>query len=56
MWETREGEKQKGEILHIVPMNTPLAQADASNEFFSQRDVNYFDTEILTYRQPHRNF
>ncbi len=56
MWETREGEKQKGKILLIVPMDTPLANADTSKEFFSQQDVNYFDTEILTYRQPHRNF
>jgi predicted double-glycine peptidase len=56
MWETREGEKQKGKILLIVPMDTPLAQADISKEFFSQQNINYFDTEILTYRQPHRNF
>lgn len=56
MWETRSDEAQKGKILLIVPSSTSLAQAETSKEFFSLQNVNYFDTEILTYRQPHRNF
>lgn len=55
MWETREDEAQKGKILLIVPLNSANAAAP-SDEFFSKENVNYFDTEILTYRQPHRNF
>jgi hypothetical protein len=56
MWETRGEEKEKGKILLIVPNGTSLASAQTSKEFFSLQNVNYFDTEILTYRQPHRNF
>lgn len=55
MWETREDEAQKGKILLIVPLNQAQATAPLDG-FFSKENVNYFDTEILTYRQPHRNF
>lgn len=56
MWETRSDDAQKGKILLIVPNTTSLAEAETSKDFFSLQNVNYFDTEILTYRQPHRNF
>lgn len=56
MWETRGVEKEKGKILLIIPNSSALSSADVSKEFFSLTNIDYFDTEILTYRQPHRNF
>lgn len=53
MWETRGDEKADGKILLIMPEK--MADSNTTETFFSTKNINYFDTEMLLFRKSHMN-